>query len=77
MSPLAHSLIDPVIGTLLALAIIAVLCAAIHFFLTKTRMGARIMDKTPWAGWTEEEIEDQYTNFRIHPSNYIKVPSNH
>lgn len=57
------------------LAFLAVTGVATWLFLEKTSVGRRFMDMTPWMGWNEEETEDEYTNFVIHPSNYIKVPS--
>jgi hypothetical protein len=33
------------------------------------------MQNTAWMGWAETEAAEKPQNFRIHPSNYIKVAS--
>jgi hypothetical protein len=78
MSPLAHALIDPFVGTIAFLAVMGLVMAATYLLIEKTGFGTWLKSKTPWMCWyNEEAVEDEYTNFRIHPSNYIKVPSNH
>lgn len=67
-------ILTPVIGTITIIAVLFVLCASIHLFLTKTKMGVRIKNATPWMGWYED-VDDNYTNFTIHPSNYTRAPS--
>lgn len=67
-------LLAPVIGTITIIAVVFVLGASIHSFLEKTTMGARIKNATPWMGWYND-ADPEYTNFAIHPSNYIKAPS--
>lgn len=69
-------LLSPVIGTIAFLALCFLIGAPIHLFLSKTEMGARIKNATPWMGWYED-VDDNYTNFKIHPDNFIKVPSSH
>lgn len=74
--PVAAIILDVVLQFITIIAFLAVTGASIHFFLEKTTMGARVKAATPWMGWTtEDEVEDAYTNFVIHPANYIKVPS--
>lgn len=78
MSPLAHAILDPIVATLTIIAFLGACLAVVWFFLEKTRPGAWLKSKTAWMEWYDEEaVEDEYTNFRIHPSNYIKVPTNH
>lgn len=68
--------ITPIIEILATLGFIALVVTPIYIFIEKTKMGGRIKAATPWVGWTyEEPVEDPYTNFVIHPSNYIKVPT--
>lgn len=53
-------------------AVMLVIGTALHYFNKKyPQVGTRIKDMTPWAGWTEKEIDDPYDGFRIHRSNYI------
>ena len=76
MSSLAHTFLDPFIGTLTILALMAAIGIPLHLFLEKTPAGSRFKAMTPWMEWyDEDEVEAEYTNFRIHPSNYIKVPN--
>lgn len=67
-------ILAPVLGTITFLAVFALLAFLIHIFLSKTTIGMRIKANTSWMGWYED-INDDYTEFVIHPSNYIKVPS--
>lgn len=66
----------PAIGTIAIIALCFMIGVPIHLFLEKTNMGARIKNATPFMGWYEE-VDEDYTNFRIHGSNFIKVPSSH
>lgn len=66
---------SPVIGTTAIIALCFLIGAPIYFLVERTEMGARFKDATPWLGWTDFAEEDNYTNFTIHRSNYIRVPS--
>jgi hypothetical protein len=70
----AMDFLAPVIGTAAILALMFVIGALIHVFIQKTEMGARIKDATPWMGWYND-VDDEYTNFTIHPSNYYRTTS--
>lgn len=65
---------SPVIVTAAIIAFCALIGAPLYFFVEKTDMGARFKDMTPWLGWTED-VNENFTEFVIHPANYIKVPS--
>jgi hypothetical protein len=72
MSPLAHAILDPFVGTLLVLALLAVVGIPVYFFAEKTNTGIRFMSWIENMGLSKEEIEDPYDGFRIHPNNYVK-----
>jgi hypothetical protein len=67
-------ILTPVIGTITIIAVCVMIGALIHLFLEKTEMGARIKDATPWMGWYQD-VDENYTNFVIHPDNYRQVPT--
>ncbi len=62
----------PVIGTFTIIAVCALIAFAIHLFLEKTQIGQSIKAATPWMGWYSD-VDDEHTNFVIHPSNYRKA----
>lgn len=64
----------PVIGTVIIVGLFALLAFAIHIFLEKTEIGQRIKENSPWMGWYSD-VDDEYTNFKIHPDNFIQVPT--
>jgi hypothetical protein len=73
---IVYAALTPVIQFITIAGFIALVTTPVYIFLEKTNMGARFKDKTQWMGWTGTyKSEDDYTNFVIHPSNYIKVPS--
>lgn len=70
------AILTPVLEIITIIGFVALVTTPIYLFLEKTNMGARVKDATPWMGWTATyKSEDDYTDFVIHPSNYIKVPS--
>lgn len=68
-------ILTPVFGTLATIGLFVLMCVAINVLL-KTSVGTRIKNATPWMGWFED-VDDDYTEFTIHRSNYIRVPSSH
>lgn len=75
MRTFLYTIASPIVETITIIAFLALVLGAVWLFLEKTQAGARIKAMTPWMGWDFDEQEDErYTNFVIHPSNYIKVP---
>lgn len=66
--------IAPAVAYAAAIGVFVLMLIALNAFFTKTTIGMRIMDATPWLGWADTEATDE-TEFCIHPSNYIRVPS--
>jgi branched-subunit amino acid ABC-type transport system permease component len=72
MSPLAHALLDPIFGTVTIIAFLAVIGTIVWLLTEKTDAGRRFMAWIDNMGLSEEQIEDPYNGFRIHPNNYVK-----
>lgn len=72
MSPLAHAILDPIVGTLIVLAILAVVGVIVKLLAENTNAGIRFMAWIENMGVSEDEIEDPYDGFKIHPNNFVR-----
>jgi hypothetical protein len=69
-------LLSPVTETLTILAFLAAIVLVMKGIAKMfPNAVATFKAKTAWMEWDyDEETESPYTEFKIHPSNYIKVP---
>jgi hypothetical protein len=70
--------LSPVTETLTILAFLAAIVLVLKVISKMfPKAVAEFKNRTAWMEWDyDEETESPYTEFKIHPSNYIKVPNN-
>lgn len=70
--------LSPVTETLTILAFLAAIVLVLKVIAKMfPKAVAEFKARTAWMEWDyDEETESPYTEFKIHPSNYIKVPNN-
>lgn len=69
-------ILAPALDAILITVVLLAMLNLVNLFLKKTKTGNRIKNATPWMGWYQD-VDDDYTNFVIHPANYYHPQSSH